>query len=91
MTTPSIICARRSRQPRRCYACSANAKFVCDHPFDVPRLPDGMTVEDLAELNEETRLLLTTCSRPCCGAHAAWWRERKHLCREHAEKEGVWA
>ena len=78
----------RSRRSRKCYACAADAVILCDHPKE---LPDGMTLDDLGGVDEEFRLKLTTCSRPCCGRHGCWWSGRKHLCQEHAKQVGVWA
>lgn len=87
-----IICSRRSGRPPKCYACRADAKFFCDHPKE---LRGPMTTKDLEalreSLGEKAYLEVTTCSRPCCAAHAAWWRGQTHLCREHAEQEDVWA
>jgi len=86
LDTVRILCRRPSRRGKKCYACSAPATVLCDHPQEPP---EGVTAEDLAA-NPELAVELTTCSRPACGAHAAWWTGQKHLCKEHAIEKGVW-
>ena len=85
--TQRLICARRDRRGKKCYACGNPATVLCDHPKP---LPEGLTPEDL-EGNPELALELTTCSRPCCARHACYAGKGKQFCREHAEQEGVWA
>jgi len=31
------------------------------------------------------------CSRACCPQHARWWKDKSHLCLEHAEEEGLFS
>lgn len=85
-TSASIICSRRSRRPKKCYKCSATATSLCDNPKDVP---EGLTDEERAAFLADADL--STCSRPCCGAHSCYWSKGKSLCRECAEKLGVWS
>lgn len=85
-TAGSIVCRRQDRRnARKCYKCGNTASILCDHPKPAPES------ESAVEAPGELLLTMTTCSRPCCPRHCCYWTKGKHLCKEHAEKLGVWA